>query len=100
MLGNRNQNERSRRANRSRSFLIARWCLLRATRLTICQPLAFRAFDRAFRTVGIVHAKSNAVVVAEIEFVEVTLQVLRPAVLVGTLHPAFEDAEQALNGVG
>ena len=45
-------------------------------------------------------AKRNAVAVAKIELGEIAVQVLLAAMLVDALHPAFEDREEALDGVG
>lgn len=39
-------------------------------------------------------------VVTEIEFRKIAFQVLFSAVLIDTLHAAFEDREEAFNGVG
>ena len=65
----------------------------------ICQPLAFRALNRAMRALGIVHAKARAVRIAEIEFAQIRLQMLFSAVVVHAAHPAFEYAEKAFYGV-
>jgi hypothetical protein len=83
-----------------RKFRIARACLSRPTSVLIRQPLAFRAPDRAIAALGIVHAKRGTIAVAEIKFVQVTLQVLLAAMLIRTPHPALEHPEEALNRVG
>lgn len=66
-----------------------------ATRLSISQALAPRTFKGNRRPFSVINAKGNAMAVAEIELVQVPLQVLLAAVLVHTHHTAREDAEEA-----
>ena len=48
----------------------------------------------------VIHAKGNAVVIAEIKLSEIAVQMLLAAMLVGAFHAALEDAEIVLDGVG
>jgi len=80
----------------------------RATRATKClksglvslmvgQPLAFDALDRGFGAVDVADAERHAMVVTEIKFREIPMQVLLSAVLIHALHPALEDREIAFD---
>lgn len=66
----------------------------------IGETLAAGAADHDGGSRGVVHAQLDAVVVAEGELVEVSLEVLLAAVLINTFHAALEDAKEALDGVG
>jgi hypothetical protein len=55
--------------------------------LTICEPLPGCTLDRAGGALGVIHAKSRAFVVAEIELGKVALQVLRADVVIEPLMP-------------
>src|SRR5579862_875223 len=85
---------------RRRCGRLERDCRASPTSLLIGQPLPARAFDRLRGALGIVDAKRNALVVAEIEFAEIPLQVFRRDVMIGADHAALENAEIAFNGVG
>ena len=70
------------------------------TNCLISEALADDAFEQHIGAVGIVVAKGNAVAVAEVEFVDVALQMLARAMLIDAAHSALEDAEIAFDGVG
>src|SRR4051794_27910184 len=59
-------------------------------RLTVRQALAGGVLDGARRPFPIVASKCNAVVVAEIVFGKVAMQMLFVAVLINAFHAAFE----------
>ena len=59
-------------------------------RRSIGQTLADDALGQLVRAVGIVYAERNAVVVAEIELREITVQMLFGTMLVGPAHTALE----------
>ena len=65
----------------------------------IGQPLADHAREQPVGTIGIIAAGGDAVGVAEIELGEVAVKVLFGAPLIDAAHPAFEDAEEAFDGV-
>src|SRR5207248_7807780 len=48
----------------------------------------------------IINAEANAVAVPEIELGEITVQMAVATMLINSAHAAFEDREEALNGVG
>ena len=58
------------------------------------------AFNGTRRTFPIVKPKAIAVVISEIEFCKVTVQMLLSAMLIDALHAALEDREIAFDGVG
>ena len=64
------------------------------------QATAFGAFERARGAGNVVHAKLFAVAVAEIEFVQIAMQVGFADVLINAINAAFEDREEAFNAVG
>ena len=66
----------------------------------IGEPLAFDAFDSGFGAVNVAVAEPNAMVVAEVKFREIAVQMLLVAVLINSLHAALEDRERAFDGVG
>ena len=66
----------------------------------IGQALARDALDRNFRAVGIAVAEPDAVIVAEIIFRQVAMQMLLFAVLIDALHAAFEDREETFRRIG
>ena len=57
----------------------------------VSQPLALEALKRFLRAFLIVHTIGDAVVIAEVEFCKITVQVLLGTVPVNTLHAALED---------
>ena len=65
----------------------------------IRETLAHDTHDCQRRTFPIGYAQGGAVVVPEIKFSQVPVQVLFLAVLIHTAHPAFEDREISLDGV-
>src|ERR1700735_668047 len=65
----------------------------------ICQSLPGNSLKRAACASIIIHAKRNAVAVAEIKLREITVQMLFGAMLVDALHAALEDRIVALNRV-
>ena len=58
-----------------------------AVRPSIGQALANDAFGQLIRAVGIIHAKRNAVVMTEIKFRQIAMQMLLGAMLIGAAHP-------------
>ena len=66
----------------------------------IRETLASRAFDCKRRTFAIFDAERGAVVVAEIVFRKITMQMLLAAMLIHTTHAALEDAEIAFDRIG
>src|SRR5204863_6937706 len=62
-----------------------------AVRPSIRQALDNNALSEFVRALRIVHAKRNAVVMAEIEFRQITVQMLFSAVLVGAAHATLEN---------
>jgi hypothetical protein len=68
--------------------------------LSISQPLAFDALDRFCSAHSVIHAKRDAVRIAEIELGEIAVTVLLFAMLIDALHAALEDRVVALDGVG
>ena len=46
------------------------------------------------------HTLCNAIIVAEVEFRKITVQMMLSAMLIDTLHAALEDTEIAFEGVG
>lgn len=71
-----------------------------ATSPPIGQALAFRADDRATGALRIPDPELYAVVMAEIEFSEIAMQMFLAHVLIGAINPAFQDREKVLGGVG
>jgi hypothetical protein len=65
----------------------------------IGQPLALRALDCAVSAFSVVNAKGDAVRIAKVEFVQVSLQVVFPAVLIDARHATFEDTKKSLDRV-
>lgn len=59
----------------------------------ICQALADYALERPSGALGIIDAQPRALVVAEVEFAEIALQVLLGNVMVCPGDAALEDAE-------
>ena len=67
--------------------------------MLIGEPFADEPRKDAVGARHVIATKGNAVAVAEIELREIAVQMLLAAVLIDALHPAFEDAEKALNRV-
>jgi hypothetical protein len=67
--------------------------------LPVHQALAFRALHGLHRPVNIAVAELNAVIVAEVKFCRVAVQVLFLAVLVDAAHVALEDREIAFRRI-
>ena len=55
---------------------------------------------RLVGALGIVDANRNAVVIAEIKFRKIAMQMLFLAMLVHAVHAALEDREHVFDGVG
>lgn len=66
----------------------------------IREALSSDALERNIGTHRIVDAKFDAVVLAEIEFSQIALQVLLAAALIRADHAALEDREEAFERVG
>ena len=66
----------------------------------IGQPLSDDALQCDRRAFAISEAKRGAVVVSEIEFAEVTLQVSLRDMVIDAIDTALEDREVPLDGVG
>lgn len=66
----------------------------------ISKALAVDALQGQIGAASIVNAQLGAVGIAEIELVQVTLQVLFATVLVGANHAALEDRKGAFNRIG
>lgn len=66
----------------------------------IRQALADDALEQLVGAGAIIDAKGLALVVAEVEFGEIALQVLRRHVVVRADDPALEDRKEVLNRVG
>jgi hypothetical protein len=64
------------------------------------ETLAFNALHSKRRTFPIVHTEGNAVIVAEIKFREIAMQMLLIAMLIDAAHTALEDREVAFGRVG
>src|SRR5579885_149466 len=71
-----------------------------STSRLIGEPLADHALQQAFGALGIVHAKRDAVVVAEIKLRQIAVQMIVAAMLIDALHAALEHGEEAFDGVG
>jgi hypothetical protein len=67
---------------------------------TISEPLPNNTTKRRLSATHVVDAQRHPVIVAEIEFRQIPVQVLLAGVLVNALHSTLEDAEIALNRVG
>ena len=67
--------------------------------MPVCEPLAFRALHGRESPVLIVEAERDPVVVAELVFRKVAVQVLLSAVLVKAFHSALENGEYAFDRV-
>lgn len=63
--------------------------------LAVRETLAARLLDGNGRTIRIVEAKLDPVIVAEVVFRQIPVQVLLAAMLVDAAHTALEDAEKA-----
>ena len=59
--------------------------------MTIREALALCARNGARRTIHVIKAKLDAVIVPEIVFREIAVQVFLSTVLIDALHAAFED---------
>lgn len=70
-------------------------------RISCCigQPLALDALKRGNRPRCIAVAIRHAVVIPELKFGQIAMQVRLATVLIDALHAALEDAERALNRV-
>ena len=69
-------------------------------RPTICQALSCYATQRDQAAFRVFNSMRHTVVIAELEFRRIAVQVLLTTVLIHALHAALEDAEIALNRVG
>jgi len=66
----------------------------------IREAFAFDALEGDHGTHVVIDAEADAVVVAEIELREITVQMVLAAMLIDALHAALEDGEVAFDGVG
>jgi hypothetical protein len=73
---------------------------IRSTNCAISQTLAFDAKQREIGASGIVDAKPDTIVVTEVEFDGVAVQVMNRAMLVDAHHPALEHAVVTFDGIG
>jgi hypothetical protein len=73
---------------------------LSVTSGAVREALAHDSFRRALGAFHVVHAKPNAIVIPEIEFGQVAVQVFFLAVLVDAFHAALENREVAFGGIG
>lgn len=64
------------------------------------KPPTLRALQGKRSAVGIVYAKLFTVAVPEIELVQIAMQVGFADVLIHAVHAAFEDREEAFDGIG
>ena len=62
-----------------------------ATRLSVGQPLAGDAFDRECGPRCVIETERDPIVIAEVEFAEIPLQVLLAYVMIHPVHPALEN---------
>jgi hypothetical protein len=69
------------------------------TRLSIGQPFAFDTFERALGAFDILDAKARAIVVAEIEFGEIAMQMLLADVVECTNYAALENRKIVFSGI-
>ena len=67
---------------------------------SIGQTLSNDSLDGDLGALDIVDPKANAVRIAEIKLVQISVQVFFLAMLIDALHAAFEDRIIALDGVG
>lgn len=68
-------------------------------RLAVGEPLTDDTTDQTFGALFIINAERSPIVVAEIEFGGVAVQVLLIAMLIDALHPALEHRKEPFNGV-
>lgn len=64
------------------------------------ETLADDALERFGGAGAIIKAVSGAGVIAELEFRQIAMKVLLPAVLIDALHPVLKNRERAFHGVG
>ncbi len=69
-------------------------------RPSIGEALTDSALGDSAGALDVADPERNPVAVAEIELGKVAVQVMLAAVLVDAAHPAFEDREEAFDGVG
>jgi hypothetical protein len=55
------------------------------------EPLAFDAFDGEFRAVNIAETKGDTLIVTEVVFGKIAVQMHFIAMLIDAAHPALED---------
>jgi hypothetical protein len=67
--------------------------------LPVCEALAFHTFDSGKCAINVAVAKARSVIVPEIKFREITMQMLLFAMLIDDLHAAFKDRKHAFNRV-
>lgn len=84
--------------NRMRA--IAKTLPVFARSVPVHQSLSDYTTKGGFGASRIVHPKRNTVLLAEIELGKITVQMALAGVLIGALHAAFKDAEEALDRVG
>ena len=67
---------------------------------SIGQPLADDAFEDLVGTLDVVDSERDSLIVAEVEFGEVTVQMFLAHVLINTVDAALEDREVPLRSIG
>jgi hypothetical protein len=72
---------------------------IRPRNLPVGEALAFDAAQYLLSAVSVIHTKSDACIVSEIELGKVAVEMLFLAVLVGAAHAALEHGEIALDRV-
>jgi len=77
------------------------FCLARpsATSCFVCQPFAFGTPDRAIGAFGVLNSGCGSVTIPKIAFGEIPMQVLLADVEIATVNAAFEDREEAFDGI-
>ena len=72
----------------------------RLVRLMIGEALALTASYRCDSAVGVIEPKRGTIIVAEIKFRQITVQMLLGTVLIHAAHAAFENREIAFDCIG
>jgi hypothetical protein len=67
---------------------------------SIGQSLSLNALQHSIGASNIINAKLDAVIITEVEFSDIAVQMLFVAVLINAFHATFEDAVVALNRIG
>ena len=72
----------------------------RLVSLPVREALANDALQQFTCSLLVIYLKGDAVVVAEVEFGQIAVQVFTAAMLINAVHAALEDTEKAFNGIG